>query len=236
MKQSNPLIFAVLAVVVDLITFAAARLFLPQLVSAMTTPNGRNALLVAVAFLLFAVGVFLFRRMKAAPPGDGEWLSRGKRIGLALVFAFFYSLALAWQLGFFASAELVDTTVMGEGGSASYFVLGPGAWLAFSLLYVLVFGFSVEPRYEPDSREHWLAGGVGLALTAVLLIVLAAQAAVVGFSLGNPAWWPMTAFVLLAVLFLPPRLVYLSRTVGLRRAPAYVVVAVFLLLLLGIVV
>lgn len=233
MKQSNPLIFVVLAVVADLLTFAAARFLLPQLVPTMTTLNGRNALLLAVAFFLFATGVFLFRRLKAAPPA-GEWLGRGGRIGLALVFSLVFSLALAWQLGFFASAELVDTRVMGEGGAASYFVLGPGAWLAFSLLYVLVFGFTVEPRYEPGSREHGLAGGVGLALTAVLLVVLAAQAAVVGLSLGDPGWWPVAAFVLLVVMFLPPRLVYLSRTVGLRNPSAFAVVAVFLLLLLAL--
>lgn len=222
-----------LAVLVDVATFAAIRLLSPQLVARFSTPGGWNALIVGGTFVLFAVGVYLFRRLKATPSGSTEWLTRGKRTALALAFAFMISLMLAWQLGFFTSSSQVDTTQMGEGGSASYFVFGPGAWLAFSLIYVLVFAFKVEPSIEPARFGYRIAGLFGLLATATMLIVFSIQAQ--AFMLAIKAvWWAALVFPILALLFLPPRLEYLSRTIGLRSPAAYGAIATLLLLLAGI--
>ncbi|MCA9865691.1 MAG: hypothetical protein KIS95_06415 [Anaerolineae bacterium] len=220
MKHSNYLPYGVLALGVDAATFFVAWLVLPELVSRLQQPDGWNALLVSGVFVFFVAGVFLLRRLKATPQGRPEWLSRGARAALALFFAFVLSLMLAWQLGFFASAFEADTTQMGEGGAASYFVFGPGAWLAFSLIYVLVFAFRVEPALDEGKTGYWIAALLGLATAGGMTLVMAAQAHVIGLALGGGWWWSVFAFVVLALLFLPVRLLYLSRTTGLRSPVA----------------
>lgn len=235
MKQSNPLAFGLLAVGVDAAILIAALLFLPQLITRLRDPGGWNALLVSGAFLLFIIGIFIIRRMKPTPAGVDEWLSRGQRSVLALIFAFFFSLALAWQLGFFESAFQVDTTQMGEGGSSSYFVYGPGAWLAFSLAYVLVFAFRVEPRIEPGNSGYWSAAAYGLATAAIMLLVLAAHGRVLAQEFGGGWLWTVITFAVLALLFVPARLLYLSRTTGLRTTAGFLALAGLVVLLVVLV-
>ena len=235
MKQSNDWQYGLLAVGVDVITVLVARLALPELVSRFQQPNGWNALVVSGVFLLFVVGVFLFRRLKATPQGASEWLTRGTRAALALFFAFILSLMLAWQLGFFASAFQADTKQMGEGGAASYFVFGPGAWLAFSLIYVLVFAFRVEPALDESKMGYRIAAFLGLAAAASMALVMAAQAHVIGQLLDGGWGWAIFALIALALLFLPVRLLYLSRTTGLRSPPAGVAIAGLLVTLVALV-
>lgn len=231
MKQSNYFAYGLLALGIDAVTLIVAQILLPRLVPRMQAPDGWNALWVSGAFLLFVIGVFSIRRMKATTAGAPEWLTRGQRSALALAFAFFLSLALAWQLGFFASASQVDTTQMGEGGAASYFVFGPGAWLAFSLIYVLVFAFRVEPSIEEGRGAYWGAALFGLAAAAVMLLVLTAQANVVAQALGGGWLWNVLTFVVLTLLFLPVRQLYLSRTTGLRAPAGYAATAGLVLLI-----
>jgi hypothetical protein len=231
MKQINYLFLALLAFAVDALAFAATHLVLPWLVPIMQEPGGTSALSIGGAFLLFIAGVFVFRRMKATPSGVPELFSRNWRVALGLLFALAASLALAWQLGFFASSALADTTQMGEGGSAAYFVLGPGAWLAFSLLYVLVFAFNVTPTIDHVGIRYGAAALFGLVATDAMLTVFVAQARAVLLDTGAEWWWAFIAFLLLILLFGPPRLLYVSRTLGLRSPMAYAVIAVFLLVL-----
>lgn len=230
MKLSGKFLFALAAIAIDVLTLIAAMTILPSLTRMMTTPNGVNALMVAGVFFFFAGGIFIIRRMKIAPDGAAEWLTRGQRSVLALFFASMLSTTLAWQLGFFRSVFQVDTTQMGEGGSASYFLFGPGAWLAFSLLYVLVFAFTVEPRIEYGGKWYWPAAILGLVATALMLLVLVAQANVIA-AIIDALWWGVIAFAVLVVLFLPPRLLYLSRVMGLRSPPSYAATVSALILL-----
>lgn len=233
MKQVNYLYLAFLAFVVDTVAFVATQFVLPWLVPIMQEPGGTSALIASGAFLLFVSGVFVFRKMKATPSGITEWLSRGRRVGLALLFAITASLLLAWQLGFFASSALADTTQMGEGGSASYFVFGPGAWLAFSLLYVLVFAFNVTPTLDYPGIRYGVAALFGLVATDVMLTVFVAQMRAILLETGAAWWWTFVGFLLLVLLFGPPRLLYVSRALGLRSPMAYAVI-VFFLLILGV--
>jgi hypothetical protein len=231
MKQINTLYLALLAFVVDAGAFAASVFVMPDLVDRLQTVSGMNALLVGGAFLLFCVGVYLFRLLKVTPSGESRWLSRGLGIALALFFAFVISLAIAWQMGFFESMGLVDTRELGEGGSAAYFVFAPGAWLAFSLVYVLVFAFNVTPRIEPGGPGYFIAALIGLVAANVMLLVLAAQGRAVLSSIAAAPWWIILALVILILLFLPPRLLFVARALGLRSPMAYGVIAVFLLVL-----
>lgn len=230
MNLSGKSHYALAAVAVDLLTLVIAIVVLSSLTERMITPNGVNALLVAGTFFLFAGGIFIIRRMKAAPDGTSDWLTKGQRSALALFFAFIFSLMLAWQLGFFRSVFQVDTTQMGEGGSASYFLFGPGAWLAFSLLYVLVFAFKVKPAIEYGRSRYWLAAVFGLVTTALMLLVMVAQANVIAATIGA-AWWGIITFAVLVGLFLPPRFLYLSRVAGLKSVPSYAATISILILL-----
>lgn len=228
MKQINYLYLALTSYLMDILTMVAAGFALPWLSSVLRGNTGRGAMVLSGAFLLFAVGVFIFRKMVAIPQGKEEWLERKWRVALAVVFALIISLAFAWQLGYFESAPLADTTQLGEGGSASYFVFGPAAWLAFAFLYVIVLAFDLKPSIDYHGLGYWLAGLAGLLATATLLLALLA----LFWEFVPPMniyLWALIVLVVLIVLFLPPRLVYVARTIGLRAPAGYFAIAFFLL-------
>lgn len=230
MDQKNPLYFALPALIIDVAALVASLFILPSLAQKLQTPGGTNALLVSGVFLLFICGVFVMRRMEPAPNGTAEWMTRGRRAALSLFFALVISLGLAWQLGFFQTVFEVETTQMGEGESSSYFVYAPGAWLAFSLAYVLVFAFQVDQKIDAESRGYLPAALFGLATADAILLVMAAQGRAI-LPPGGYVWiWAALAFLTLLLLFLPPRLLYLSRTAGLRSPAAYSAIASLLVL------
>lgn len=231
MQQIRPLYLALMAFLVDATAFAACFLIMPGLAARLMDIRGANALLMGGTFLLFCAGVYAFRLLKPAPSGSDRWPARGAGSALALVFALVISLAIAWQMGFFQSMGLVDTKDLGEGGSAVYFVFAPGAWLAFSLLYVLVFAFSVAPKLDFDSSGYFIASLIGLVAANGMLLVLASQGSAILGAIGAGWGWIVPALLLLAGLFLPPRLLFMTRALGLRSPPAYIVLAVFIVLL-----
>jgi hypothetical protein len=149
------------ALLADAIGVLAMFLLFPSLSQRLSEPNGLNALLLSGGFAAFCVGVYWLRRLRPMSGGE-EWATRNWRVVLAILFALVMSLAIAWQLGFFRSGLQVDTRDLGEGGSAAYFVFGPGAWLGFSALYVLVLGFTVRPSLEPGSGRWTVAATFGL--------------------------------------------------------------------------
>lgn len=214
-KQHNKINLAYIASAVDVVSAAAVLFLMNGLTRRLSQPSGVNALLLAAVFGLFCLGVILVRRL-ATPYSDApERLSRNLRTVLALFFALMFSLCLAWQLGFFASSRLVDTRELGEGGSAIYFVFAPGAWLGISLLYVLALAFNVSPTVVPGARRAAAYALAGVLTANVMLIVMAAQLhAVLSPFPGGPA--SLLIGLLLAVLFLPPRLLLIERANGLR--------------------
>ena len=227
MKTQSALFPAVLpALVADAIGLVAMFLLLPNVSERLSQPSGINALLFTGSFLLFCLGVFWLRRLRPMA-GGGEWASRGWRIGLAAVFALIMSLAIAWHLGFFRSGLQVDTRTLGEGGSASYFVFGPGAWLGFSAVYILVLGFTVTPSIDPAGGRWPLVATLALLATNIMLLFFSAQARVI---VGEAGLWLPLVFALLLVLFLPPRLVYVACGPGFPSPAGYVVLGLFLML------
>lgn len=227
MKTQTALFPAVLsALMADAAAAAALFLLFPALSEQLGEPSGVNALRFTGGFLLFCLGVFWLRRLRPMA-GGGEWASRGWRIGLAAVFALVMSLAIAWHLGFFRSGLTVDTRTLGEGGSASYFVFGPGAWLGFSAVYILVLGFTVTPSIDPAGGRWPVVATLALLATNVMLLLFSAQARVI---VGGAGLWLPLVFALLLVLFLPPRLVYVARGPGFPSPAGYVVLGLFLML------
>lgn len=224
--QGSPLSAAIPALLADVPGIAGLFVLFPSLAITLSQPSGVNALLLSGGFLLFCLGVFWLRRLQPAN-GGGEWAGRNWRIVLAVVFALVMSLAIAWQLGFFRSGLQVDTRDLGEGGSASYFVFGPGAWLGFSALYVLVLGFTVRPSVAAGSGRWMAVATLGLLAVNVMLLILSAQSRVwVGTAtLSLPA-----LYAALLLLFLPPRLVYIARGPGFPSPAGYVVLGLFFML------
>lgn len=215
------------ALLADVAGLAAMFVLFPPLAQRLNEPNGINALLLSGGFVVFCLGVYWLRRLQPMAGGEGEWAARNWRVALAVLFALTMSLAIAWQLGFFRSGLQVDTREIGEGGSASYFVFGPGAWLGFSALYVLVLAFTVRPSVTPGSRRWTAVATLSLLATNVMLLLLSAQAR--SFA-GEAALWLPLLFAGLLLLFLPPRLVYVARGPGFPSPAGYVTLGLFLML------
>jgi len=228
MKPQRSLSFAVLpALLADAAGLVAMFILFPPLATRFREPGGLNALLLSGGFVVFCVGVFWLRRLRPIDGGDSEWAQRNWRVALAIAFAAVMSLVIAWQLGFFRSGLQVDTRELGEGGSASYFVFGPGAWLGFSALYVLVLGFTVRPSIAPGSGRWTAAAALSLLAANLMLLLLSAQAQPL---VGEAALWLPLLFAGLLLLFLPPRLVYIARGPGFPSPAGYVTLGLFLML------
>ncbi len=228
MKPQRSLSIAILpALLADAAGLVAMFVLFPLLAARLGEPSGINALLLSGGFIVFCLGVYWLRRLRPMGSDDGEWAQRNWRVALAIAFAAAMSLAIAWQLGFFRSGLQVDTRDLGEGGSASYFVFGPGAWLGFSALYVLVLGFTVQPSIAPDSKRWMATAALGLLAANLMLLLLSAQLRAIA---GEAAWWLPLIFAGLLLLFLPPRLVYIARGPGFPSPAGYVTLGLFLML------
>ena len=214
------------ALAADAVALLALFTLFPSLVPGLAEPSGVNALLLSLGFLFFCIGVYVLRRLLPVGGGEGEWATRNWRAALAVLFAAAMSLAIAWQLGFFQSGLQVDTRDLGEGGSASYFVFGPGAWLGFAMLYVLVLAFNVRPSIPPVSGRWAAAATLGLLAANGMLLLLSAQAAAM---LGDSGLWLPAIYVLLLLLFAPPRLIYIARATDFPSPNAYIILGLFLL-------
>ena len=228
MRNQTSLLPAIVpALVADVAGLLAMFVLFPPLAKRLNEPGGLNALLMSGGFVVYCVGVFWLRRLRPMDGGDGEWAARQWRVALAVLFALVMSLVIAWQLGFFRSGLQVDTRELGESGSASYFVFGPGAWLGFSALYVLVLGFTVRPSLEPGHGRWTVVATLGLLATNAMLLLLSAQAQVFA---GEAALWLPLLYAGLLLLFLPPRLVYIARGPGFPSPAGYVTLGLFLML------
>jgi len=227
MKPASVRLPAILPpLVADLAALIALFAVFPLLGPRLAEPRGANALLLSAAFLAFCAGVFGLRRLQPVGGGEREWASRNGRAILAVIFALAMTTAIAWQLGFFRSSLQVDTRDLGEGGSASYFVFGPGAWLAFTMVYVLVLAFNVRQNVQAGSNRWTMLAALGLLATNGMLLLLSAQAAAM---LGKgTVWLPIIYFALL-LLLAPPRLIFIDRAADFPSPAAYIVLGLFLI-------
>lgn len=224
---------AILAVVVDGATILVASVLLPDLTSRLAAPSGLNTLLLSVVYVLFALGVYLVRRLEVMPDGAASWASPRVRGVLAVLFGLVLTTAVAWQLGFFSAVEAIDMDQIGEGPSSAFFVFAPGAWLGFSMLYILVLAFPVTPTVPYTSARYTLFSLYSLVMTNVMLVVLAVQAGVM-LPEGSSWTWAVPAAIGLILLLGPPRLFYASRTNGLGSRAGQLALATFLALILAL--
>lgn len=204
-------------------------LLLPLLSHWLMVRSGLNVLLLLLLYGFFWWGVYRLRQLETAVPETAvpslwRWLlSPATRGVLAVLFALGLMTAISYELGYFDAIQIAK---LGEGESAAFFVLAPGAWLSIALLYVPALAFSVRPAIAVASSRYNQASLLGLVAVNLLLIQAIALFRV---SVGSAwYWWPLILLAL-GVWFGPPRLLYAAKQPGNGRWQA---LAPFILLLL----
>jgi hypothetical protein len=166
------------------------------------------AALFAVGWLFFVAGVTWLEKA-ALPFALPPWLAgRPLRVGSALFAALVVTFAIGHLIGYFDTAAFVD---FGDSGTATYFLLTPAVFFAFSLLYLLAL-ITRYPTRDPAVTFSVVRGLGGINL---FLVVCAAWAAAAQRTFWPDAGWLAAAvviYLLLFGLFLLPRLLYAWRS------------------------
>lgn len=230
MKQKQTFL-TILPLLADAVGMAGAVLLLPSLAAQFANLSTINVLILGGAFVVYCTAVYLIRKLE--PMADAERISRlppwltGTRTMRLL--GIFFALALAalflQQLGYWDSIFVVDDRVLGAGESSSFFVYGPGAWIAASLFYVLVLSASVRVTIEETSGNY--AALVLLGLLGVNGMVLLGTAVLQATNVFTGWLGAVGAFLLLVLLFAPPRVWFLSKRPSLLAALSYLALLLF---------
>ena len=210
---------------------AGVILLLPMLSALFAEASTINVLIISGIFVVYCTAVYLIRKLE--PATDAErvsrlpgWLTQTLTMRLlAIFFALTLAVLLLQQFGYWDSIFVVDDRVLGAGESSAFFVYGPGAWLGATLFYVLVLSASVRVTIEEVSRNY-----AGLALLGLLGVngMLLMGAAVLQATNLFTGWLGIIgAFVLLLLLFAPPRIWFLAKRPSLLATISYVALLLF---------
>lgn len=194
-------------VAADATAVLALFLLLPLLANSFAAPSGLNALWLVLSYIWFAASVLIIRKQRAVGDNPAS-IGQKVRIGLALLFAAGLSLAISHQLGYLDTMLEVNPRELGAGESAAFFVLAPGAWLGFSLLYVIFLGFHVR---DTAQSSPWLIGFSLLGINATAVLAAAEIRVVLDlFGIEQPLSFLLGLGML--ILFVgPPRLIHLRK-------------------------
>ncbi|WP_420629351.1 hypothetical protein [Candidatus Leptofilum sp.] len=223
--KRNRRFLTILPILADAAGAAAMILLLPTLVAQFAEPATINVLILSGAFVVYCTAVYLIRKLEPAADAGRvsrlpAWLTQTLTMRvLAILFSLAFVVELLRQFGYWDSIFVVDDRILGAGESASFFVYGPGALIGSALFYVLVLSASVRVTIEDASRNY--AGLVLLGLLMVNGAVLVGTAVLQSIPLFNGWLGMIGAFVLLILLFLPPRIWYLSKRPSLLAAISY---------------
>ena len=221
----------ILPLLADAVGAAGVILLLPALSAQMAFISTINVLIIGGAFVLYCTAVYLIRKLEPAANADRlsrlpEWLTQTMSMRLlAILFALALAILFLYQFGYFDAIFVVDDRALGAGESSAFFVYGPGAWIGVSLFYVLVLSGSVRVTIEESSRNY--AGLTLLGLLGVNGMLLLGTAVFHSTALFN-GWLGMVgAFVLLVLLFAPPRIWFLSKRPSLLATVSYLGLLLF---------
>lgn len=211
-------LMASLPVIADGGAFLAMLLWLPALSLKLMLPSGWNALLLVVLYVLFCAGVYLLRKLEAQP-GIGRWsppaifLNTKIRAILAFLFGLLMMTTMAYQLGYFVTIQSIRAATLDEGSSSALFVYMPGALLGFSMLYILILAFPVQPAVVPGTNRYAGVALLGLILTNGMLFFTTAQAGALlkALELSQGAITFLISLLVLLLSFAPPRLLYQNK-------------------------
>lgn len=201
----------VIPVTVDLTAVLASVWLLPKLIEAFSTPSGLNALWLTGAAIWFFLSTLVVRKQETAVARIT--ISQKGRLALAVLFAVGLALAISHQLGYLGTMLAVDPRELGSGESAAFFVFAPGAWLGFSLLYLIFLGFNVKENAQP---RPWQLALALLGINAMALLT-AVELHVIfdGWQLGGMSKFLLGTGLLLTLVG-PPRFIYQFKQSTLR--------------------
>lgn len=209
----------ILPIVADLFAAGLALLLVPWFAAAFEPRNTGAGLIIAAAFILYAIAVHLLKKLKLQPNGHDwatlrPWLSEERRRVLAFFFSVFLAWAMVEQSGFFRTIQQVD---LGDTGLSYYLLLGPLLWVVLAFMYMFVLSAPTDPTLEP--RRDMVLVFLALLGTNVMMSVLAGYVAAAPY-LATVAPLPQTLLTILlfGFLFTPPRLLYLFKS----RAHRYI--------------
>ncbi|KAA3661269.1 MAG: hypothetical protein DWQ04_16945 [Chloroflexi bacterium] len=202
-------------ITLDLLTILALILCRNALFTQFQDLSAINAILIGGMFVLFCLSVYWLKKLEpSTETTDKNWIPAqllsvtGQRI-LGILFGIALALAVAHQLGYMESIFIVDDRVLGAGESSAFFVYGPASWLGGGLIYMLVLSSITPPRFlKAESRYNVVAA---LGLLGVNLMLVLATAELQAVILSANVLWILGTFLILSVLFIPTRLVYLSK-------------------------
>jgi hypothetical protein len=221
----------------DMVALSALLFFFPAVVAQFERLSGLNALLLSGAYVLFCTAVYTIQKLEPFPqaePKRGLMDSRfapkllaalGILFGLAMMFSFTY------QLGYLEALWTFNSRSMNSGETAAFLAMAPGAWLGFSLFYMLLLISSFEPAVKWGDGRYRQISLLSLLTINLLLVLMTAQARVIVLALGLDGQWLLLpiAFGLWLLLFGPPRLLFLRKL----SHPGGTVSAVLLFLVCG---
>lgn len=191
---------------------------LPTAVSRFNQVSGANAAILTGTFILMCVGVYIIRKLEPREAGGKLtiptlFLDKRLHIVSAVAFALLFVTMLAAQFGYFDAIFSADTLTLGEGEASALFVFAPGAWLALAFIYVIVLVLKVTPRIEVESGRYFWLVTLALFFINLMLFIMTAQLAAWGqvLNLTSDFFVGLINLGLLALLFGPPRWIYLSK-------------------------
>ncbi|MCB8977111.1 MAG: hypothetical protein H6657_06750 [Ardenticatenaceae bacterium] len=230
MKQKQSFL-TILPLLADAVGIAVAAWLLPSLAAQFATLSTINVLILGGAFVVYCTAVYLIRKLE--PMADAErvsrlpaWLTATRTMRpLAIFFALAVAVIFLQQLGYWDSIFVVDDRILGAGESSSFFVYGPGAWIAASLFYVLVLSASVRVTIDEGSSSY--AGLALLALLGVNGMVVLGTAVLQSTTFFTGWLGAIGGLVLLVLLFAPPRVWYLSKRPSLLASVSYLALLLF---------
>ncbi len=210
----------ILPVVADLLASALAWVLVPWFGLSLQTRNTGAALVLAAATLLYFVAVHLLKKLKLQPEGFiwqglAPWLKEERQRVLAFCFSIFLTWALVEQSGFFRTITQVD---LGDTGLSYYLLLGPLWWVVLAFLYMFVLSAPTDTTLEWNRGRDLGLIFLSLMATNLMMSMLAGYLAAAPYLDNVPSSYQTWLTIpLFALLFLPPRLLYLFKS----RTPPY---------------
>jgi hypothetical protein len=219
-----------LAPIADGLAMMVGFLFLNEMVAWFEARLALNVVLITLVYLAFCIAVYLIRKLERQRPSEMAAVHVPERLmkrPTMTVFAVIFGLTLAVlmldQLGYWESIFIVNDRQLGAGESSAFFVFAPGAFIAIALFYILVLSGPTRETILLDSGRYIPLALLGLLGVNGMMLLLTAV-----FQSMNLSGW--LAFLLLFLLFAPPRTWYLV------KRPSYTPILTFILLLLFFVV
>ncbi len=209
-------ILPIVPVIVDLLAGLLVVWLLPTAVSQFSQQSASNATILIIVFIPMCVGVFIVRQLEARKSGGKLTvplilLNRNLHIASAIAFTLSLVIMLTFQLGYLNSFFKIDTLSSGE--SAILGTVASLIGLAIPFIYAPVLLRKAVPTIKMENgRYPWLASLALLLINLMLLLVTAQLAAWINLQNLRGDWLlGLTLFALLALIFGPPRWIYLSK-------------------------